>query len=591
MTYNGLYGILPRQYLAAELIERVSVIRGTNAFLNGAPIGVSGSLGGAIDAIPKRAGKENITQVSLGMRANQHHYAAADLGMRSDTGHFGIRFNGVHSEGDTALDKESRKLEMATLGMDYRGESLRISADLGHQDHLMDAAQPSITIAGNLDIPSAPDADSNIAQPWTFSDSHDLFGTLRAEYEFNDDITGWIAAGSRDSKEESSLSAFLTVNNAEGDFSANRFDVTHKDAVSTGELGLRVKTNTGNIQHRLTFSASAYQNHSRNAYIIFNPFTDNIYQPTELAPPTTTQFIGGDPGNPLITNTTETNSIAIADELRLLDEKLLLTLGIRQQNFREYNYDYNTGDKLSSYDESRATPLAAGVYKLSQTYSLYMNYAEGLLKGDLAPQLSNGMAVINAGEALKPYQIQQIEGGVKVDGSRLGASLGLFEIRKPLAGVNSENTFTTTGHQSNTGLEASVYGQALHSLKILGGINLIDTDIHDKHALGTPELQANLDMEWDIPGISGLSLNGHLMYTGEQYANAENTQRVPSWYRFDLGLRYLKKLPNSTTLTLRANVENATGEDYWSSVGGFPNSNYLTLGAPRTFHLVASLSF
>jgi iron complex outermembrane receptor protein len=81
------------------------------------------------------------------------------------------------------------------------------------------------------------------------------------------------------------------------------------------------------------------------------------------------------------------------------------------------------------------------------------------------------------------------------------------------------------------------------------------------------------------------------MYTGEQYANAENTQRVPSWYRFDLGLRYLKKLPNSTTLTLRANVENATGEDYWSSVGGFPNSNYLALGAPRTFHLVASLSF
>ena len=36
MTYNGLYGILPRQYLAAELIERVEVLRGANAFIKGA---------------------------------------------------------------------------------------------------------------------------------------------------------------------------------------------------------------------------------------------------------------------------------------------------------------------------------------------------------------------------------------------------------------------------------------------------------------------------------------------------------------------------------------------------------------------------
>jgi iron complex outermembrane recepter protein len=32
MTYNGLYGILPRQYLAAEAIERVEVLRGSNSF-------------------------------------------------------------------------------------------------------------------------------------------------------------------------------------------------------------------------------------------------------------------------------------------------------------------------------------------------------------------------------------------------------------------------------------------------------------------------------------------------------------------------------------------------------------------------------
>ena len=54
MSYNGLYGLLPRQYLAAELVERVEVLRGASAFLNGAAPGGSG-LGGAINIMPKRA--------------------------------------------------------------------------------------------------------------------------------------------------------------------------------------------------------------------------------------------------------------------------------------------------------------------------------------------------------------------------------------------------------------------------------------------------------------------------------------------------------------------------------------------------------
>src|SRR3546814_3844081 len=35
ITYNGLYGLLPRPYLASEFIERLDVFRGANAFLNG----------------------------------------------------------------------------------------------------------------------------------------------------------------------------------------------------------------------------------------------------------------------------------------------------------------------------------------------------------------------------------------------------------------------------------------------------------------------------------------------------------------------------------------------------------------------------
>lgn len=45
MTLNGVYGILPRQFVAAEMLERVEVFRGANTFLNGAAPGGS-AIGG-----------------------------------------------------------------------------------------------------------------------------------------------------------------------------------------------------------------------------------------------------------------------------------------------------------------------------------------------------------------------------------------------------------------------------------------------------------------------------------------------------------------------------------------------------------------
>lgn len=589
MTYNGLYGILPRQYLAAESIERVEVLRGANSFLNGAAPGVSGSLGGAIDVIPKRAPKENLTQFTLGAQSSEQHYLATDIARRSNDGSFGLRFNGVDSGGDTAINGEARALDLAVLGADYRGTALRLSADLGYQDHRLTANQPSITIADSLAIPAASDA--NLAQPWTNSNARDVFGTLRAEYDFNSQITGWFAGGKREGSEDSRLSAFLNVNNSAGDFSGSRFDVLHEDSINTGELGLRAKVQTGDIQHHLTLSISRFQNQSHNAYAIYNAFNSNLYQPTDVELPNNLIFAAGELDHPLLTNMAKTASIALADEIALFDESLLLSLGLRDQNVQEYNFNYDSGVQTSHYDEHQLTPLAGVVYKLSPGYAVYGNYIEGLLKGDIAPETNTEGAVANAGEALKPYQTRQVELGMKYDAEMLGASLSLFQIRKPLPGYNVDNRFKLTHDQVHRGLELTFYGQATPNLKILGGASFLATDDNGKDAIGAPKVQANLDMEWEPPEWSGFALNGHFIYTGNQYANASNTQKVPAWKRLDLGMRYITKLWDARTLTLRANLENITNNTYWTSVGGFPGAGYLTLGNPRTFVISGTVNF
>jgi iron complex outermembrane receptor protein len=589
MTYNGLYGILPRQYLAAVAIERVEVLRGANSFLNGAAPGVSGSLGGVIDVIPKRAPKEDLTQVTLGAQSSEQHYLATDIARRSSDGSFGLRFNGVDSGGDTAIDGEARALDLAVLGADYRGIALRLSADLGYQDHQLTANQPSLTIAEGLAIPDAPDA--NLAQPWNTSNARDLFGTLRAEYDFNSQVTGWFAGGRRKGKEDSRFSAFLNVNNSDGDFSGSRFDVLHEDSINTGELGLRAKLQMGEIQHHLTLSISRFQNQSHNAYAIYNAFNSNLYRPADVDLPSNLNFAAGKFDNPLITNTAKTASLALADEFALLNESLLVSLGLRDQHMQEYNFDYNTGTQTSHYDEHQLTPLAGIVYKLSPRYSLYGNYLEGLLKGDIAPETNSNGAVANAGEALKPYQTKQVELGMKYDSGTLGASLSLFQIRKPLPGYSGDNRLELNRDQVHQGIEVTFYGQASSNLKVLGGTSFLSTDDQGKDAIGTPKIQANLDMEWTPSTWSDLALTGHLMHTGSQYANATNTQKVPAWNRLDLGMRYTTHLWDKHALILRANVENITNTHYWASVGGFPGAGYLTLGNPRSLLVSGTVNF
>ena len=176
LTLNGVYGILPRQFVAAELLERVEVFRGANAFINGAAPGGSG-VGGTINLVPKRAPADGVRRVTVGYENNGQAYGALDLGDRfGATGDWGVRFNAVLREGETAVEDQDRSLSVFSVGTDYAGERFRFSADLGYQDNRIDAPRPQVTpLAG---VPAEPDADTNFAQPWTYTDEEQLFGVV-----------------------------------------------------------------------------------------------------------------------------------------------------------------------------------------------------------------------------------------------------------------------------------------------------------------------------------------------------------------------------------------------------------------------------
>ena len=94
-AYNGLYGLLPRQYIAAELFERVEVLRGASAFLNGAAPG-GGGLGGTLNLLPKRAPNEPLSRVELRAGSGGEKQAALDVARRfGPEQSSGIRLNQI----------------------------------------------------------------------------------------------------------------------------------------------------------------------------------------------------------------------------------------------------------------------------------------------------------------------------------------------------------------------------------------------------------------------------------------------------------------------------------------------------------------
>jgi len=605
VAYNGLYGMLPRQYISSELFERVEVLRGPSAFLNGAAPG-GDAIGGAVSLLPKRAGNEPLTQLTLGGASGGQFYGAVDIGRRfGEDQSLGIRVNAARRDGGTGVDHEDVDLSMASIGMDWRGRNARISADVGYQDHRLRQARANVTPAtsgAGAGVPTPPDASTNWAQPWSYSNENDTFGTVRAEVDLSDNVTAWGAAGMRRGAEGNTLANFSLTDAGTGAGTTYRFDNTRHEDVKTGELGVRGKFHTGSVSHSLVGAYSYFSDERENAfgYDNKNEQVTNLYRPIYSAFPgwSSGAVFGNDLDNPALQYKSKLWSFAVGDTLGFLNDRLLLTLGARYQKLDTQSFGYTTGVPAPAYGADRTSPLAGVVYKFTDTLSAYANYVEALSEGDTAPALSNGRTVLNVGDMLAPYVSKQKEIGVKYEGGGIGASAAFFSIDKPRAFVDDAGYFSAAGEDQHQGLEFNVYGEPVRGLRLLGGVTFLDAKqketgdpaLDGNRVIGVPRQQGTLGLEWDVPGVQGLTLEGRMVASGSSYADDANNLRVAGWSRFDAGARYLTEV-GGKLLTIRGRVENLADRNYWASVGGYPGAGYLVLGNPRTFTLTASMEF
>ncbi|MFZ5779022.1 MAG: TonB-dependent siderophore receptor [Pseudomonadota bacterium] len=583
-AFGGLYGIAPTATVLTDYLERVEILKGPSVMLNGMP--PFGSVGGTVNLIPKRASDVELNRLTATYASSAQFGGNVDIARRfGDDSSIGVRFNGTYFNGSTPVDRQTQAIGAAAFGVDFRGDRLRSSFDFGYQTQTFNSPLRPTYVAAGIPVPLAPGGNSNWFQPWTFMSNSDLFGALNIEYDITPDWTVFGSVGARWSQ-FTSLTGFATVTSANGNLRDAPFNFPGWNQANTEQVGLRGRFSTGPIRHALAANATRVLVELGQLFPVAATISSNLYQPTFVAKPNVPIL------NPPKTNSTELTTVGLADVISVFDERIQFVVGGRLQRVQIGNYSTATGLASSYYDQSAISPAVGFVAKPWSNVSVYGNFIQGLQQGPTAP-----LGALNAGQTFPPSKTQQLEIGAKVDFGKFATTLSLFQIDQPF-GVLDPGTqvFTVGGTQRNKGLEWTVFGEPLPGFRPLGGITLLDAVQLDtgsaltngKSATGVPDVQLNLGAEWDTPFLRGLTVSGRVIYTRMQYLDAANTQSIPSWTRFDAGIRYVFERPDGKPVALRFNVENLFDLNYWASA---TSSFGLSMGAPRTFLLSLSADF
>jgi iron complex outermembrane receptor protein len=283
----------------------------------------------------------------------------------------------------------------------------------------------------------------------------------------------------------------------------------------------------------------------------------------------------------------------IGDDISFNDQWSAL-IGVTHARIGFDAYTVDSG-KISSYEKDDITPTVSLIYQPRPWLTTYMSYMEALEQGGTAGDTFGAYTVANGGDVLEPLVSEQIEIGAKASIGGMLLTAALFEIDKPLEYYSiisgTEAEFVQDGRQVHKGLEFTATGKLTENLRLVSGATFLNAEVRDNQQNPTLEGKTpsnvaekfyKVYLDYDIPHLPGLSLNGGAVFTGDFYGDSENTDKIDGYTLIDIGARYRMEVAN-TPLTLRFNINNLTDERYWA------NNSFL--GDTRTISFSANIQF
>ena len=555
-----------------EFLERLELIKGSNAFLNGAP----GAVGGSINLVTKRAHDKPIADLTGGFGSTGQWGGAFDVGGRyGDSKQFGLRINGFYRDGALAVDGYKAKQEGFAVGWDFRSDRFRLDADLIYRKSKVNGDPYYSTLASTKQgLVQAPDPKLALQAPWIYTATEALIGMARAEYDLNENWT--VAASYGRSSSENIFNGYCLnfIWSAKGDatcyggYSNAQYD---RDAAN---IALRGNFVTGVIKHRLIFGGNYIGEEigMQPNLPSMTPISFNIYDPSWPAAAAEPAF-----GDRNKSNKFATRGSYITYTASTLNDSISVIGGLRRTEIYQGAFDIVSGNQLNGSTTSANTPSFGAVVKLAPWLAIYGNYIQALERGGVPPATA-----ANAGQVFPALVSTQYEFGAKIDLETVGATFARYDIDKANQYLDTTtNLYTQNGRQRNVGYELTVFGEPVKGVRLVAGASWIDAvqlktagGLYDgKKVAAVPENEYRLTGEVDLPFVPGLTLLGAIYRTGPAPYDNLNSFDVPAWTRFDAGARYVYFI-DKTKMTARFKVENLTNESYWiaGASGGLAQS-------------------
>ena len=270
----------------------------------------------------------------------------------------------------------------------------------------------------------------------------------------------------------------------------------------------------------------------------------------------------------------------VQDQVELNDYVQLIG-GLRFDHF-----DFAATDRRTNITNARVddliSPRAGLVVKPLPNLAFYTSYSISYLpsSGDQFSALTPGLVIA------QPERFENTEVGVKYDVSPVlqltGALFNLDRTNQRIADPNRPGFFLTSGQTNTQGAEIGANGYVTDWWSVAGGYAFTDARIANRlsdtivagNFVGLVPLNSfTLWNKFDID--PSFSVGVGFINQSHSFATSDNTVRLPSYSRFDLGLFYRI----SENARAQVNIENLFDRNYIVSAH---NNNNILPGAPRT---------
>ncbi|MDQ8023666.1 MAG: TonB-dependent receptor [Moraxellaceae bacterium] len=562
-----------------EVTDSVTALKGLTGFMYG-----FGEPGGALSYQLKRPKEVNETTLQLGYRNPSLLSAGVDTSYRLNDD-AALRANLVVEKG-TAYNESEIERTVASLSYDQNfGASVKWFTTLVYEDSKTEA-EPLQFYFNSYDV-----AGSGGVLPAVTYD----YGNVNVDDGYYGAKTALVSTGvlwqidpqwklktqlgfSR--KDHESNKAFANLNNREGDYTgysyhfANQLDSLFAQTVLQGTFSL------AGMKHEIVGGLGTQVSKERATdYNWEQTFSGSLYQEQTFRMPRPREYALG----PVSAETRQKYGF-LSDTLHFNDHWQAI-VGLR---YTDYHLKDMDGDPTvdSAYKTSRTSPTLALIYKPVASTSLYGSYVEGLQPGSRV-----GAPYANAGEVLGATVSKQYELGVKHTSARADYTAALFRVQRANEmdeWRGSDRYLTQDGEVVYQGLELSGDYRITPALNVGLGAVYLDASIEkvsDPLLEGNtpayaPKWQAVANVQYRVPALEGLKLQGNVRYHGTAYAADENTLQVPDQTIFNAGFSYDFRAQGQD-LTLIGNIYNLFNKKYWAG-GGWGSGN---LGEARNVSL------